>query len=122
MWRLLGAIVASFPMGLVLLDEALIRRALYQARIAIAKTPYFTGLDSRQFERQLRGEPGQHLRHETLLKFSLHFQQWFAVEQVNTYGLPPELEKAILIDAGMTTYRQQLKMSLPETAAKKESA
>lgn len=122
MWRVFAVLFFMAPCFLVLLDEQLIRRALHHARIAISKTPYFTGLDARQFERQIRGEANNHLRHETLLKFSLSFQQWFAVEQVNTYGLPPELEKAILIDAGISAYRQQLKMSLPEIAAKKESA
>lgn len=83
----------AFAALLAVLDAKEIWDALKACGIGTKEIEWHTGLDRRQFARQLDGP--EHLRHSTLQKFPLSFAKEYHWRMVLKVGLPERVLKSL---------------------------
>ena len=97
---------------LAVLDAKEIWEALAACGITKEKTELYTGIDRRQFARQLEGS--EHLRHATLEKFPLSFAREYYWRMVLKVGLPERVRQSLPLLLALSGDKPMAKMNLVE--------
>lgn len=105
---------------LAVLDSKEIWDALAAVGITKEKTELYTGIDRRQFARQLDGP--EHLRHATLEKLPLSFHREYHWRMVLKVGLPEQVQRSLPLLLAVAGEKPMAKMNLPEEQKAEKSA